>query len=79
MNLHNPLADDDQDGYMPTVDVIQLVRANFAPEYIRSTVERVSGDRKALDHLDQAVAVEIACRELLSSQRWIINELYDRN
>lgn len=59
---------------LPTVDVVRLVRSNFTDEYIRRQVERI-GNYNHLEPLDQAVAMEIACRELLDAQRWLLPRL----
>jgi len=66
----NPMASDDEEGYMPTVDVIRLVRANFGPGYILRRVHHIN--QGILDYYDQAVGVEIACREILDAQRWLL-------
>jgi hypothetical protein len=73
----NPLADEGEHGYIPTVDVIRVVRANFTEEYIDRIVARNLNPLTDVDELDRAVAVEIACRELLDAQRWLLSNLYE--
>ncbi len=73
-NRKHPLHDETSSRYIPTIEVIRLVRSNFTDTYIRRQVERHLGCSDP-DPLDYAVAVEIACRELLASQRWLLPKL----
>lgn len=74
----DPIADDDQPGYMPTIDVIRIVRQHRDRDYIRRLAVR-NGYRNPGAYppgleleFDNCVAVEIACREILDANRWML-------
>lgn len=79
------MADEDQPGYMPTVDVVGIVRDHFKAgyvqrcscAYVRRLAERNGyGQFNVLqdpEHaLTNAMAVEITCREILDANRWML-------
>lgn len=71
------MADDDQPGYMPTVDVVAIVHDHFNVSYVRRIAKRNGyaqfNVRQHPDHaLTNAMALEITCREILDAQRWLI-------
>lgn len=70
----NPMADEDQPGYIPTIDVIRIVRRHRDLDYIRLIASR--GGYKQFedpdDQFDNCVAVEVACREILDANRWML-------
>lgn len=74
----DPMADEDQPGYMPTIDVIRIVRQHRDLEYIRRLARR-NGYKNLCAYppyyeleFDNCVAVEIACREILNANRWML-------
>lgn len=74
----DPMADEDQPGYIPTIDVIRMVRAHRELGYIRQRAVRdgyMQFPDCLRDHaLDYAVAVEAVCREILDANRWMLAE-----
>lgn len=74
----NALADEDSSEYIPTVEVIRIVRVNFPRQRIHELAIRNGYTRTRPELLafgqefDDCVAVEIACRELLNANRWLL-------
>jgi hypothetical protein len=68
----NPMADEDQPGYIPTIDVIRIVRQHRDLDYIRLIASRGGYKQFEDHHFDNCVAVEIACREILDANRWML-------
>lgn len=73
----DPMAEEGEPGYIPTVDIIRMAASNFEPVYLRVMAVR-NGYKQFGDHVDQefdnAVAVELTCRELVEAQPWLIIE-----
>lgn len=69
----DPMADEDQPGYMPTVDVVRAVRDYFAASYLRRVakhyVRRITRRHECSDALVNGLALEISCREILNANR----------
>jgi hypothetical protein len=74
----DPMAEEGEPGYIPTVDIVRVARSNFEPTYLRAMAVR-NGYRQFGEHVDvqfdNAVAVELTCRELLDAQRWLLERL----
>jgi hypothetical protein len=74
----DPHAEIGEPGYVPTVEVIRLVKSNFEPAYIRlrATVEgyKQFGPTNEDSAFDDCVAIECACRDLLAAQSWLLDE-----
>jgi hypothetical protein len=74
----DPHAEIGEPGYIPTVEVIRLVKSNFEPDYIRirATAEgyKQFGPTDADSAFDDCVAIECACRDLLAAQSWLLDE-----
>jgi hypothetical protein len=72
----DPMADEDQSGYIPTIDVIRMVRPHRDLEYIRQRAGREGykqfGPTDKDTAFDDCVAVEMACREILHANRWML-------
>lgn len=73
----DPMAEEGEPGYIPTVDILRMALSNFERPYIRVMATR-NGYKQFGDHVDQefdnAVAVELTCRELVEAQPWLIIE-----
>jgi hypothetical protein len=76
--FRDPHAEEGEPGYIPTVEVIRLVKSNFEPDYIRirATAEgyKQFGPTDADSAFDDCVAIECACRDLLAAQSWLLDE-----
>lgn len=73
MNNPNPMAEGDAPGYMPTIQVIALLKAAGKAEQIRRRADLdVRGHVTRPDPLDRAVSVELAAREILDANRFLI-------
>jgi hypothetical protein len=72
----DPMADEDQPGYISTIDVIRMVRPHRDLEYIRQRAGREGykqfGETDKDSAFDDCVAVEMACREILNANRWML-------
>jgi hypothetical protein len=73
----DPMADEDQPSYIPTIDVIRIVRRHREGDYIRQRAGREGykqfGETDKDTAFDDCVAVEMACREILHANRWMMN------
>lgn len=76
--FRDPHAEEGDPGYVPTVEVIRLVRSNFVSDYVRLRAKHEGyqqfGPTDADSAFDDAVAIECACRDLLSAQPWLLEE-----
>jgi hypothetical protein len=74
----DPHAEEGEPGYVPTVEVIALVKSNFVPEYLRLRAKHEGykqfGPTDQDSAFDDAVAIECACRDLLASAMWLLEE-----
>jgi hypothetical protein len=72
----DPMADEDSADYIPTVDILRMAFSNFERAYIRAMAVRNGYHQFGKDSEpdDDAVAIEITCRELVSAQPWLIIE-----
>jgi hypothetical protein len=72
----DPMADEDQPGYIPTIDVIRMVRRHRDLSYLRERAGREGykqfGETDKDSAFDDCVAVEMACREILHANRWMM-------
>lgn len=67
----NPMANEEEPGYIPTVEVIALVRRHRPLECLRETVAN-RGQYRVNDLLFKAMTVEDTCREILDANRWMM-------
>jgi len=70
----DPMADEKQPGYMPTVDVVRIVRDHFNAAYVLRVAKRyvrriMKRQDIAPDELINGVALDVACREILNANR----------
>lgn len=74
----DPMANQDQPSYVPTLDVIRIVRQHRDLDYIRQRAihwgyEHLRDMNTDSDfNVCMAVAVEMACREILEANRWML-------
>jgi hypothetical protein len=77
--FRDPHAEEGERAYIPTVDVLRLVRGNFDADYIRQRANHEGykqfGPTNQDSAFDDAVAVECACRDLLAAQPWLLERL----
>jgi hypothetical protein len=78
--VSDPHAEEGERGYIPTVDVLRLVRSNYVPEYVRQRANHEGykqfGPTNEESAFDDAVAIECACRDLLAAVPSLIDK-YD--
>lgn len=75
-----PMANEDQPGYMPTVDVVRVVRERFTASYLRRIAKRYARrvtkrhghTGQCPDALISGMALDIACREILDANQWML-------
>lgn len=73
--MFDPIANEDQPGYMPTVEVVRIAHDHFGASYLRRTAKRYVRrimKRQCPEPLIDGMALDIACREILDANRQLM-------